>query len=296
MCIRDSPLIGRYRLICRTDLGSSGGAYEYRAARIMVHNKGNNLRRYPCAWKTLVDRLTVEDTKGEKNRWGNPRLQFNWLTLWIYEGVYFALMCVYTMDRSDFFEGFDYLTRHREDIVDFYIGTSRDGINFDRSWIYKRKTFIPRGPAGSFDKDGVFPPSQIVTYKNEHWIFYGGASERHYSIGRDMKIGLAKLPLDRFVCLKAKSKVGTLVTKPFVFVGKGFQFNVEAPQGWIKIELLDEKGNPIPEYSGANASFHERINEIKLRPNWKDLSKLKGKTIRIRFSMRNAKLYAFKVE
>ena len=34
-------------------------------------------------------------------------VQFNWLTTWIYEGVYFAPMNVYTMGESDFFDGFD---------------------------------------------------------------------------------------------------------------------------------------------------------------------------------------------
>jgi len=42
----------------------------------------------------------------------------------------------------------------------------------------------------NFDKDGVFPPSQFVTHKDEHWIFYGAASERHYSIGRDQRKAL----------------------------------------------------------------------------------------------------------
>ncbi|MHC4179998.1 MAG: 3-keto-disaccharide hydrolase, partial [Planctomycetota bacterium] len=185
------PIVQKYRLTCRTDMGGAGGTKEYRSARIMVHNKGNDLRKHPTAWKTIADKIVVDDPKKEKNPWGNPRLQFNWLTCWIYEGVYFVPMNVYTMDQSHFFEGFDYQTRHEKDVLDFYIGTSRDGVNFDKSWIYARRPLVPRGPAGSFDKDGVFPPSQIVTHKGEHWIYYGGASERHYSIGRDMKIGLA---------------------------------------------------------------------------------------------------------
>ncbi len=188
---------------------------------------GAMVLRLSTAWKTIAEEITVEDMKKEKNPWGNPRLQFNWLTTWIYEGVYFAPMNVYTMDLSDFFEEFDYETRHEKDVLDFYIGTSRDGMNFDKNWIYARKPLAPRGPAGSFDKDGVFPPSQFVTHKDEHWIFYGAASERHYSIGRDMKIGLAKL---------------------------------------------------------------------RLKPQWKsggDLSQLKGKTVKLRFTLHNAKLYSF---
>ena len=169
----------------RTDLGSEGGSNESRSVRIMVHTAGNDLQNHPTAWKTVADKICVDDPRKEKNRWGLPRLQFNGMTNWIYEGVYFGLMDVYTMDKSDSFDGFDYQTRHDDDYMDFYIGTSRDGLNFDKSWIYARKPLVPRGPAGAFDKDGIKPPSQIVTYNDEHWIYYGGMSERHYSRGRD---------------------------------------------------------------------------------------------------------------
>ena len=95
------------------------------------------------------------------------------MTMWIHEGVYFGLMDVYTMGKSHFFDGYDYTTKHDDDYMDFYIGTSRDGMNFDKSWIYARKAFVPRGPAGSFDQDGIKPPAQVVTYNDEHWIYYG---------------------------------------------------------------------------------------------------------------------------
>ncbi|MHC4424766.1 MAG: hypothetical protein ACYSYV_01570 [Planctomycetota bacterium] len=290
------PIMKKYRLICRTDIGGQGGAKEYRSARIMVHDKGNDLMNHPTAWRIIADRITVEDPKNQKNPWGNPRLQFNWLTTWIYEGVYFAPMNVYTMDKSDFFDGFDYQTRHEKDVLDLYIGTSRDGMNFDKSWIYARKPLVPRGPAGSFDKDGVFPPSQFVTRKDEHWIFYGAASERHYSIGRDMRIGLAKLRLDGFICLQAKDTPGTVVTKAFKLEGDKLQANVDARDGCVQIELLDENGKAISGFSGRAAKQYKGVNQLRLKPQWKsgdDLSRLKGRTIKLRFTLQNARLYSF---
>jgi len=208
-------------------------------------------------------------------------------------------MNVYTMDESDFFNGFDYQTRHEKDVLDFYIGTSRDGVNFDKSWIYARKPLVPRGPAGSFDKDGVFPPSQFITHEDEHWIYYGGASERHYSIGRDMKIGLAKLRLDGFLCLAARDKAGMVVTKPFRLEGSGLEVNVDAHAGRIQIEILDENGTPIPGFSGKDATEYQAVDDLRLKPAWKDnkdLSALKGKAVRIRFRLSNAKLYAFQIQ
>ncbi len=208
-------------------------------------------------------------------------------------------MNVYTMDESHFFEGFDYYTRHEEDVLDFYIGTSRDGVNFDKSWIYARKPLVPRGPAGSFDKDGVFPPSQFVTHEDEHWIYYGGASERHYSIGRDMKIGLAKLRLDGFICLEAKDKPGTVVTKPFKLEGGRLEVNVDARAGRVQVEILDENGEAIPGFSGKDAPEYQAVDDLRLKPVWKndkDLSTLKGKVVRIRFRLRNARLFTFQIQ
>ena len=246
----------------------------------------------------MADKICVDDPKKEINQWGVPRLQFNGMTNWIYEGVHFALMDVYTMDKAGGFDGFDYETRHDDDVMDFYIGTSRDGLNFDKSWIYARKPLVPRGPAGAFDKDGVKPPSQIVTFKDEHWIYYTGMSERHYARGRDMKIGLAKLPLDRFICQKAKSKPGTITTKPFKLEGDTLQVNVDATDGRFYAEILDADGKPIPGFTVNEARIFGGVDQLRLEPWWKgqkDLSSLEGKTIRLKFYLYNAKIYAFQI-
>ncbi|MHC4324344.1 MAG: hypothetical protein ACYSUX_08735 [Planctomycetota bacterium] len=293
------PIAKNYRLLTRTDLGGEGGSDESRSTRIMVHDAGNDLKNHPTAWKIVADKICVDDPKKEKNRWGLPRLQFNGMTNWIYEGIYFGLMDVYTMDKSGFFDGFDYQSRHDDDYMDFYIGTSRDGLNFDKSWIYARKPLVPRGPAGAFDKDGIKPPSQIVTYKDEHWIYYGGMPERHYSRGRDLKIGLAKLPLDRFICQQAKDKLGTITTKPFKLEGDTLQVNIDAGKGRFYVELLDADGKPIPGFTVRQAKVFSNVDELRLEPQWnsrKDLSSLKGKTIRLKFYLYNAKLYAFEIK
>jgi lysophospholipase L1-like esterase len=292
------PVAKKFRLLTRTDLGDIGGDGEIRSTRIMVHTAGNDLQSHPTAWKTVADKIIVDDPKKEKNKWGLPRLQFNAMTQWIYEGVYFGLMDVYSMDKSDMFDGFDYETRHDDDVMDFYIGTSRDGLNFDKSWIYARKPFVPRGPAGAFDKDGIKLPSQILTYKDEHWIYYGGMAERHYARGRDLKIGIAKLQLDRFICQRAKDKPGTITTKPFKLEGDTLQLNVDAQKGRFHVEVLDADGKPIPGFTINELNYYGSVDDLRLKPQWKnnkDMSSLKGQTIRLKFYLYNAKLYAFQI-
>jgi signal peptidase I len=293
------PIKENLRLLTRTDLAGEGGADEWRSQRIMVHEKDNDLMNHPTAWKTVADKIAVDDPSKEMNEHGNPRLQFNGMTNWIYEGVYFGLMDVYTMDRSGFFEGFDYDTRHDHDYMDFYIGTSRDGMTYDKSWVYARKPIVPRGEAGSFDKDGVKPPSQILTYNDEHWIYYGGMDERHYSIGRHLNIGLAKLRLDGFISLDAGDEWGQVTTKPFALKGDALEINIDASVGEFFVEVLDADGQSISEYDKDHSTIRKSLNQIRFMNRWngdKDLSALKGEVIQLRFHLRNAKLYSFTIK
>ena len=147
------PIASRYLLVTRTDLGAMGGLTEERATRIMAHNKGNDLLAYPTAWDTMTT-IAVDDPKGEKTQAGVAVLQMESMNVWIYENVYFGLMHVVTLGEftgatRDRKKVADPDERHETDVIDFYIGTSRDGVNFDKSWIYSRKPFVERGGYGS---------------------------------------------------------------------------------------------------------------------------------------------------
>ena len=297
------PIAERYMLLTRTDLGAEGGLEESRATRIMVHDKGNDLMAHPAAWKTLVN-VNVDDPEKKKTKAGVPVLQMESMNIWVYENVYFGLMHVLTAGELTGAEGevpvADPDKRPEADVIDFYLGTSRDGKDFDKSWVYAGKPFIARGPDGSFDKGMLQPSSQIITRGDQHFIYYTGQYCQHHSPASARKepgkIGLAKLPLDRFICQKAGDKVGTITTKPFKLAGDKLHVNVDASDGWVQVELLDETGREIPGFSGKAAERHIAKDELRLVPQWKsrgDLSPLKGKTVRLKFTFQNAKLYAF---
>ena len=136
------------------------------------------------------------------------------------------------------------------------------------------------------------------------WLYYGGANERHGTdkvrMPRKHAIGLATLRLDGFVFLKAGTKEGVLVTKPFRLDGNCLEMNVDAKanEGKFRVEVLDESGNAIPGYSGRDAPSFQNVDSLRFRPRWKgtaDLSALQGKTIRLRFRLRRSRLYAFQI-
>ena len=299
------PIKDRYLLVTRTDLGAKGGLLENRGTRVMAHVKDNDLMGYPMMWETLVT-MGVDDPKDEKTPAGVPVLQMENMNVWVYENVYFALMHVvklgeYTGARSRK-KVADPDARHESDVIDFYIGTSRDGVNYDKSWIYFEKPLIERGGRGEFDKDMVHPASEIVNHGDEHWIYYGGVYNQYHApkeaSTQGGKVGLATLAMDRFISQTAEGK-GTVTTKPFKVEGDMLQVNVDAKGGRFFTEVLDGDGNPIPGFTIKDAQIHNNADELRLSQQWKDhkdISALKGKVVKLRFHLRNAKLYAFQIK
>jgi len=288
------PREATYRLFTRTDFGSAGGSGEVRGVRSMTNPYP---RTHPTDWKLV--RSWKFDREGEKEV---LRRQIYALTDWIHHDVHFALMTVYEWP-GDTSEGpADLVRRHEKDVMNYYIGTSRDGDSWDLGWVYAGKPFLPRGPDGSFDKDMILPASSIVTHQDRHWIYYSGANERHgtpeVSYPRQSFIGVATLPLDRFIGLAATGdKIGSMVTRPFTLHGTRLQINVAAPEGSLQVELLNASGEPLPRFSGRDSRIYLQLDKLRHQPRWKEktLSSLKGQTVRLRFTLTNATLYSFQV-
>ena len=300
------PIQNHYMLLTRTDLGDMGDLKESRASRIMVHEKENNLLDYPTAWKTLIV-INVDDPSNKMTEAGVPAYQMESMKIWVYENIYFGLMHVLTMGELTGSEGrvpVEYPDKRPDtDVIDFYIGTSRNGTDFDKSWIYARKPFVSRGPDYSFDKAILEPSSEIIIRGDEHFIYYTGLYSQHHSPDsakkESGKVGLATLPLDRFICQQAQGKLGTITTKPFMLEGGTLQVNVDANQGRFYVEVLDSDGKPISDFTVNDAKVFSGVDELRLQPQWKnnkDLSSLKGKTICLKFYLYNAKLYAFQIK
>lgn len=198
----------------------------------------------------------------------------------------------------------DYQRRHDKGVWEFYMAPSRDAVhyNFDVA-AYPRKTLIPRGPDGSFDKDCVRPPANIITHNGQHWIYYLGTNERWGARKWDARIGLAKLRLDGFFCLQAKDDWGQVTTKPFRLESDTLEVNIDASDGQFLVEVLAENHRPYVEgeaqYDWDNNRIYEAVDELRLRPRWRgdrNLEALQGRVVRLRFHLRNAKLYAFQVK
>lgn len=285
-----------YRLLTRTDFGRDGN--EIRGNRVMVNP---DVKANPTAWTTL--RQWQFDREGPNEF---RRRQVYGLTDWIYEGVHFGLPLVLEWADEPLgqegrlqTDGVDHYKRHDRDVMETYIAPCRDGVDWDLQWVYAGKPLVLRGPDGSFDKDMIIASSNIVTWQDKHWIYYTGYRERHWRIPRKPSIGLATLPLDRFVGLEAGKTPGTVTTHPFTLDGGRLLLNADAPHGSICVEVLDHEGALIAGLTPEDCLPMKQVDDVRLAVRWKDsqrLTSMAGQTVRLRFTLQNATLYSFQVQ
>ena len=74
--------------------------------------------------------------------------------------------------------------------------------------------------------------------------------------------------------------------------------NVDAREGTVSVEVLDSSGQPIPDFRRDDAVTIQDVDDLQVQPRWDgraDLTGLVGRAVRLRFYLRNAKLYAFQI-
>ncbi|QDU46034.1 hypothetical protein Mal52_45310 [Symmachiella dynata] len=104
-----------------------------------------------------------------------------------------------------------------------------------------------------------------------------------------------EIRLDGFASVRAPYTGGEMITKPLIFTGNQLDLNfATSAAGGIRIEIQDADGKPIPGFTLGDSQ--ELIgNEISRAASWKgskDVSKLAGKPVRLKFVMKDADLYA----
>lgn len=293
-CLIWDEAVRTYRLFTRTDYGTGGGPGEIRGMRMMTNP---DVKANPADW-TTVHEWKFDREGPEEYR----RRQIYTMTDWMYCGVHFGLFSVYEWP-NDFSEGSetDHVKRHERDVMNYYIATSRDAESWDLQWIYGGQPLVERGGDRAWDKDMVLAANWIVTRDNCHWIYYGGANERHGTGGvfqpeRSWAIGLAKLRLDGFMSMHATAGGGELLTEPLTFAGDRLVVNCStAAASSLLAELQTAAGQPVAGLAAGDC-IPITGDHVARTVEWKagtDVSKLAGTPVRIRFILKNADLFSF---
>ena len=138
----------------------------------------------------------------------------------------------------------------------------------------------------------LLPPSYPIVRGEELWFYYSGFKYRDLPKNADPKYGavcLAVLRRDGFISLDSADQPGTLLSKPLVVNGTQLCVNVDAADGGLEVEVLDRDGKSLA------VSKAIRGDQLRAEVRWKsgDLSGCKAETVRLRFTLRKAKLYSF---
>ena len=131
-------------------------------------------------------------------------------------------------------------------------------------------------------------PRELSLYATEAYFTQNFSRLRRYT-----------LRIDGFVSAHAKHDGGELITKPLTFQGKRLSLNfaTSAP-GYVKVELLDAAGKPIPGFTEADADilYGDSLDRTASWKGNRDVSPLAGKPIRMRLVLDEADVYSWKFD
>lgn len=184
--------------------------------------------------------------------------------------------------------------------IDARLAASRDGLHFSR--MGGGAPFLRLGPAGAFDSRMVWALPNPVPMGDEVWFYYSGGNrdhERYLDPAASEPlggVGLAVMRADGYQSVDADYRGGEVITQPLRFSGSRLEVNLDTSGGGVAwVDLLDAGGQPIEGYSGEDAAPLWG-NDVHLPVRWRhggDVSALQGRPLRVRFRMRDCRLYAF---
>ncbi len=171
-----------------------------------------------------------------------------------------------------------------------------------------RRAFIGSSPtgAGAYDVTQIIGPSYPLERGDELWFYYTGLKYRgtftyvgKYPDGRNVLIPgleadtgaicLAVLRRDGFVSLDAGETEGTLLTKSFALPAGKLWVNLDAPEGDLRVEVLDAEGK----VRGVSGRLKGDLKQAEVSWQSGDISGLSGQSVSLRFRVRQARFYSY---
>ena len=134
----------------------------------------------------------------------------------------------------------------------------------------------------------------LIDSGKEYYNIY--TIDRHFSFDYSKPLNRYEIRKDGFACYTSGGDEKVLVTKPITFKGDTLHLNFEtSAYGYIYVSILDENGCEISNGESVEV-FGNTIDRRVVFENLKDLSQFESKKVRIKFRMRDAKLYSIKFE
>lgn len=177
----------------------------------------------------------------------------------------------------------------RHGASDAVLMSSRGGNHYDRTFM---ESFIRPGlERESWTCRGNCPAVGVVQTGDTEMSLY---LQAHYMLP-SYHLRRYTMRLDGFASINAPFAGGEMVTKPLQFSGGKLALNFSGSSvGGIQVEIQDEAGVPLQGYAldDCDMVFGDEIAQVVTWKKSADVSSLGGQTVRLRFVMKDADLYA----
>ena len=245
-----------------------------------------------------------------------PDTEFYGMPVIPYEGIYLGMLWIFRTTN---------VTHHPEVVF------SRDGFHFQRN--YREPFIPRGGARGDFDSSSVYAQHVLVHGDQVLTYYQGTNSrspEVAFELGDKSRtgIGLAVSRLDGFVSLdsgkgwiakdtsedelartsgegvifKEPESFGQMVTRPFGFSGSQLHINASMASisagpgpGQVRVEVIRANHKKLPGFTfdDADPITTPGLDHVVSWNGNSDLSQFAGKSIKLRFYFKNAKLFSF---
>ena len=183
--------------------------------------------------------------------------------------------------------------------VDVQFAASRDGVKWLRP---DRRPIIHTGfdRAGNeipYEKGSLYAGYGFTRKGDEISLYYTTLACRHVIPPPGTGIVTRAIyRLDGFTSVDAGEPVGEFTTPAIVFDGERLEINFSTSgDGWVEVGILDAQGKPLPGYGTAKVDriAGDSVAHVVTWGGRHDVCSLQDRPVRLRFRMRNTKLYAF---
>jgi hypothetical protein len=121
-------------------------------------------------------------------------------------------------------------------------------------------------------------------------IYYGGSQAVHRGWKRHCLLCLARLRADGFAGYRPDGpREGVLITQPMKVTGAPLLVSADAAGGRIRASVVDAEGFGLDQCIAVTGN----VTDAAVGWQGRELASLAGRTVRLKFELRNATLYAF---
>ena len=169
---------------------------------------------------------------------------------------------------------------------------TRDGETWQRDR-HTDKFFEPDPRPGTWDHAMSWIGSSVAVDDDLN-LYYGGYRWGHkYRRSVDRQLGLVKVKRDRFVARQAGEREGIITSSSVNLRAEALLLNVDAQGGEVRVQITDADGKPIPGFRFQDCR-PIAADSLDARVEWQQsLATLRGRVVRLEFSLRKASLFAF---